>query len=52
MKKTVAVETEETDNCNETESLIENNPRKMSDHEIEASPTAFVTSEEVSLQIK
>ena len=48
MKKTVAVDTEETDSSTETESLIENTLRRMSDHEVETSPSVSITSEEVA----
>ena len=52
MKRTVAVETDDIDSSTETESLIENIPRMMSDHEIEASASVSVTSGEVARQIK
>ena len=32
--------------------MIENTPRRMSDHEVEASPSVSVTSEEVAWQVK
>ena len=52
MKKSVAVETEETNSSTETASLIEKNARTMSHHEIETSTGASVTSEEAARQIK
>ena len=52
MKKTVSVETEETDSSTETGSSIENTPRKMSDHEMETSPSVSVMSEEVARQVE
>ena len=52
MKRSVGVETEETDSSTETESLPEHTPRRMSDPENEASSNVSVTSEEVARQIK
>ena len=52
MKNTVAVKTDETDSSTETESLKENSPRTMSDHEIEKSPIVSVTSAETARQGK
>ena len=52
MRRSVAVETEETDNSTETESSLERTPRRMSDPEDETSTSEAVTSEDVSRQIK
>ena len=52
MKRSAAVETEETDNRTETECLEENTPRKSSDPARETSTSVSVTSEEISRQIK
>ena len=52
MKRSVGVETDETDGSTEIESLKENTPRRMSDHEVEISPSVSITSEEVACQIK
>ena len=43
MKKTSAAETDEFDSNAETEILIENTPRRMSDHKIETSRSVSVT---------
>ena len=51
MRRSVAVDTE-TASSTETESQLENTPRRMSDHETETSPSVFVTSEEVAPQMK
>ena len=52
MKKSVAVKTEETGSSTETKTLIKNTPRRMSDHKIEASPSASVMFEEIACQFK
>ena len=52
MKRTAAVENEEADSFTETKSLIQNTPKKMSDHEIETPLSLSTTSEEVARQIK
>ena len=52
MKKSIAVETEETDSGTETESLLRNTPRRMSALKTETSPSVSVRSEEVVRQIK
>ena len=52
MKRAVAVEIDETDSSTETESLIKNTPRKLSDHKVETSPSVSVTSEKFVCQIK
>ena len=52
MKKAVAIETDEIDSSTETESLITNTPRRLSDHEKETSPSVSFMSEEVARQIK
>ena len=49
MKMTLAVETEDMDSNTQTKSFLKNTPRKMSDHEIETSPSV---SDEVAWQIK
>ena len=48
MKRTVAVETDDIYSSTETESWIENTPRRMSDHEIETSLSVSVSSQEVT----
>ena len=52
MKKSVAVETEETDSSTETENLLEHAPRRMSNPENQTSSSVSVTSEEVARRIK
>ena len=52
MKRSVAVETEETDSSTETESLLGHTPGRMSDPEIETSSSEAVTSEDVERQIR
>ena len=52
MERTVSDQTDEIDSITETESLIENTLRSMSDHEVETSPSVSVTPEEVARQIK
>ena len=52
MKTSVAVEIDETDSSTDTESLIDIIPKKMSDHEVETSPSVSVTSEKFARQIK
>ena len=52
MKRSVAVEIDETDSSTETESLLEHTPRRMSDLENETSPSESVSSEDVARQIK
>ena len=52
MKKSRAVETEETDKSNETGSLIENTKRNMSYQEVETSTRVSGTSQEVARQMK
>ena len=51
MKRSVAVEIEETVSSTETGSLLEHAPRRMSDSEVGTSPIAAVTSEDVERQI-
>ena len=51
MNRSVAVESEERDSNPETEGLIENTLRRMSDHEVGISPSASLTSEENARQI-
>ena len=50
MKRSIAVETEETDSSTETESFLGHTPRRMSDPEIETSSSEAVTSEDVERQ--
>ena len=52
MERTISVETEDIGSSTETESLIENTPRKMSEYEIEASPSVSVTFAEAFRQIR
>ena len=52
MKKSVAVELEETDSCTETESLLEHTPWRMSDPKNEVSPSVTGRSEDFARQIK
>ena len=52
MKRSVAVETEENDSSTETERVLSHTPRRMSDPEIETSPSEAVTSEDVERQIR
>ena len=52
MKRFVAVETEENDSSIETKSLLAQTPRRMSDPEIETSPSKTITSEDVERQIR
>ena len=52
MKKTLGVETEDIDSGTETESLIDNTRRRMSDHKLDTSRSVSITSEEVARQIK
>ena len=52
MKRALAVEIEENDSSIETESLLARTPRRMSDPEIETSPSEAVTSEDVERQIR
>ena len=52
MQRSVAVETEKTDKGTETENLIENTPRRMSNYEKKASQNASVTTDEFARQIK
>ena len=52
MKRSVAVENEETDSCTETESLLGHDPKRMSDPEYETSSGEVVTSEDVERQIR
>ena len=51
-KRLVAVETDEIDTSTETESLMENTPKTMSDYEVETLPSVSGMSEEVARQIK
>ena len=50
MKKSVTVETEETKSRTETENLLGNTPRIMSDPGTETSSSASITSEEVKIK--
>ena len=52
MKRSVAVENEEINSSTETESFLENTPRRMSDPKTETSSSVSVTSEEFARQIK
>ena len=52
MKRSFAVETEETDSSTETESSLGHTPRRMSDPEIETSSSETVTSGDVERQIR
>ena len=52
MKRFIVIETDEIESSTETESLINNTTRRMSDHEIENSSSVSVTSEEVDQQIR
>ena len=52
MRRAVAVETDEIDCSSKTDSLIKNTTRRMSDHEIETSPSVSATFGEVARQIK
>ena len=52
MKRSVTVETEETDSSTETENLLGHTPRRMSDSEIETSSSEAVTSEGVERPIR
>ena len=52
MKKSVAAKMEETDSSTETESLLENTPRRMSDPETFTAPSVSITFEKVARQIK
>ena len=52
MKKFILNETEETDNCTETDNFLENTPSGTSDSEKETSSFVSVTFEEAARQIK
>ena len=52
MKKSVGVETAETDSRNETESLVEHTPRGKSNPKNETSTSESVTCEDVARQIR
>ena len=52
MESTIDVEIDEPDNSNDTETLIENTARRMSDQEIETLPNVSVTFEEVGRPIR
>ena len=52
MKRSVAVETEETVSSTETKGLLEHTPRRMSDLEIETSSSEAVASEDVERQTR
>ena len=52
MGTTSGVETDDIDSSAETESLLENTPRRVSEHEIETSTSVFVTSEQIARQIR
>ena len=52
MKKSVAVETQETDSSIGTASLLKSIPGKMSNPEMETPPKVSVTFEEIPHQIK
>ena len=52
MKRSVAVETKQTDSSAETESLVGHTSRRRPDPKIETSSSEAVTSEDVERQIK
>ena len=52
MKRSVAVETEETNSSTETESLLKHTPKRMSDRENATWTSESVTSEDVVRQIR
>ena len=52
MKRTIGIETKDTNSNTETESLVVNTPGRRPDKEDESSPNVSVTSEEVACQIK
>ena len=52
MKRSVTIETEDTDISTKTESLLEHTPRRMSDLQNGTSTKVSATSEEVALQVK
>ena len=50
MRRTIGFETDDRDSNTDTESFIEINPRRMSNHEMETSPSVGVTSEKFARQ--
>ena len=52
MKRIIGVETDDLDSRTETESLVKNTSKRLSDHKIETSPSVKIMSEEVARQIR